>query len=209
LAFGAYYYVFGQGNGFRVPALDDCVLTPGTWIHVAVVQDVDAGRGAIYINGVRDHSVVSVPLSKVNTDPLHIGVFRPGGLGIDGKLDEIRLWTRPLTDPEIAELVAGAVVNQPPTVDAGPDIAGAPGVDVALAGNIADDAHPATSKTARWTWWEKVSGPGPLTFADRLAAATTVNGSVAGTYVLALHAFDGGHHVWDTVTVSLLKNSVD
>jgi hypothetical protein len=209
LAFGAYYYVFGQAGGFRVPALDDRVLTPGTWIHVAVVQDLDAGRGAIFINGVRDHSVMSVPKSSVNADPLHIGVFRPGATGIDGKLDEVRLWTRPLADSEIAKLVAGAVINEPPTVEAGPDVAGATGADLVLAGSIHDDGHPATSTTARWTWWEKVSGPGTVTFADRFAAATTVNGSKAGTYVVALHAFDGGHHAWDTVTVSLLTNGVD
>lgn len=209
IAFGAYYYVFGQGSGFRVPALDDSVLTPGNWIHVALVQDIDAGRGAIFINGVRDHSVVSAGLSSVNADPLHMGVFRPGGLGIDGKLDEIRLWTRPLADAEIAELVAGAVVNKPPTVSAGLDVMGAPGVDLALSGSVDDDGHPATSAAARWSWWEKISGPGTIAFADRFAAATTVNGSVTGTYVLALHAFDGGHHVWDTVTLSLLNNGAD
>jgi predicted amidohydrolase len=209
LAFGAYYYVFGLGNGFRVPSLDDCVLTPGTWIHVAMVQEVDAGRGVIFINGVRDHSVVSVPESRVNPNPLHLGVFRPGALGIDGKLDEVRLWRRPLADAEVAALVEGAAVNKPPTVNAGPDVGGAQGVDLALAGSITDDAHPATSATARWTWWEKVSGPGMVTFADCFAPATTVRGSINGTYVLALHAFDGGHHVWDTVTVSLRNNSAD
>lgn len=208
LAFGAYYYVFGQGSGFRVPALDNRVLTPGDWIHVAVVQEVDAGRGTIFINGVRDHSVVSVPESNINADPLYFGVFRSGGLGIDGQLDEIRLWTRPLTDAEIAELVKGAVVNKPPTVKAGPDVTGAAGVDVAISGSTTDDGHPATSATARWTWWEKVSGPGAVAFGNRFAAATTVNGSVPGKYVLALHAFDGGHHVWDTVTVTLVKKGV-
>lgn len=203
LAFGAYYYVFGQGNGFRVPALDSRVLTPGDWIHVALVQDCDAGRGTIFINGVRDHSVVSVPESRVNADPLYFGAFRPGGIGIDGQLDEIRLWTRPLTDVEIAGLVKGAVVNRPPTVKAGPDVTGVAGDDVAISGSFADDGHPATSATARWTWWEKVSGPGAIDFGNRFAASTTVNGSVAGRYVLALHAFDGGHHAWDAVTVSL------
>ena len=29
------------------------------------------------------------------------------------------------------------------------------------------------------------------------------NGFIAGTHILALHAFDGGHHVWNTVIVSL------
>lgn len=208
LAFGAYYYVFGQGSGFRVPALDDRVLTPGNWIHVAMVQDIDAGRGAIFINGVRDHAVLSVPVPAVNADPLHIGVFRPGALGIDGQLDEVRLWTRPLADAEIAKLVAGAAVNSPPAVDAGPDVAGEVAKDLALSGNTTDDGHPATSATARWTWWEKVSGPGTVAFANCFAPATTVNGSLAGTYVLALHAFDGGHHVWDTVTVTL-KGGID
>ena len=208
IAFGAYYYVFGQGSGFRVPALDDSVLTPGTWIHVAMVQDVDAGRGTIFINGVRDHSVVSSPVSSTNADPLHIGVFRPGMVGIDGKLDEIRVWTRPLADAEVAALVAGAVVNEPPTVSAGPDVAGLTGAGLALSGSAADDGHPATSASARWTWWEKVSGPGDVSFADRFAAATTVSVSSAGTYVLALHAFDGGHRVWDTVTVTAARKGV-
>jgi hypothetical protein len=42
-----------------------------------------------------------------------------------------------------------------------------------------------------------------VTFANRFAAATTVNGFIAGTHILARHAFDGGHHVWNTVIVSL------
>jgi len=45
-------------------------------------------------------------------------------LGIDGNLDEIRVWTRALADVEIAALVPGTVVNEPPTVSAGPDVAG-------------------------------------------------------------------------------------
>ena len=209
IAFGAYYYVFGQGGSFRIPALDDSVLTPGAWIHVAMVQDLDAGHGAIFINGVRDHSVVSAPKSVVNSDPLHIGVFSAGGLGIDGKLDEVRIWTRPLADTEIAALVAGAVVNRPPTVNAGPDVSGVISTDIKLTGRMTDDGHPATSVTALSTWWEKVSGPGSIHFGDRFATNTTLRGSIAGTYIFALHAFDGGHHVWDTVTVTLRKSGAD
>ncbi|MFI5007642.1 MAG: choice-of-anchor A family protein, partial [Solirubrobacterales bacterium] len=78
--------------------------------------------------------------------------------------------------------------NRPPTVDAGPDraITVPPGL-ASLAGSVDDDGVPSGDLEILW---EKVSGPGPVTFAAPQSAATTATFTVAGTYVLRLTASD-------------------
>jgi hypothetical protein len=49
--------------------------------------------------------------------------------------------------------------------------------------------------------WTKVSGPGPVEFADPSKVNTTATFTVPGTYVLRLTANDGQFTVSDDVTV--------
>ncbi len=93
----------------------------------------------------------------------------------------------------------GGPVNQPPTVDAGPDGSVTLPSDVALNGTVADDGLP-NPPAAVTTTWSKESGPGTVTFGHANAEDTTASFSTDGTYVLKLTADDSAESRSDTVT---------
>ena len=184
-----------------VPSVDASVRTPNQWHHVATVVDVASGQGKIYVDGRLDQTMHSVGAPRPNNDPIYIGAFEPGTTTIDGRIDDIRLYRRPLSDDEVAAL-AGTSVNAPVAVNAGPDHEGA-ALSVALQGAANDDAATPTANTAQWSAWRKVAGPGAVTFADRYDPQTTATFSHPGRYVLELQATDGGPRVYDQVTIVL------
>jgi hypothetical protein len=97
--------------------------------------------------------------------------------------------------------VGGGGANQPPGVDAGPDLAVTLPSVATLDGTVTDDGLP--SPPALTDTWSQVSGPGTVTFADPNAVDTTASFSGAGTYVLRLTASDGGSTASDVVTVTV------
>jgi RHS repeat-associated protein len=97
-------------------------------------------------------------------------------------------------------------VNRPPTANAGPDHTITLPVDtVALEGTASDDGFPAGSTLG--VTWTKVSGPGPVTFAEADQAATSATFSVDGEYVLKLTASDGQLLSSDTVIVTVIPRN--
>jgi RHS repeat-associated protein len=97
-------------------------------------------------------------------------------------------------------------VNRPPTAEAGPEhTITLPTDTVALEGTASDDGLPSGS-TLEITW-TKVSGPGPVTFADPHSAATSATFAVDGEYVLKLTASDGQLSSSDTVTVTVIPRN--
>jgi hypothetical protein len=106
-------------------------------------------------------------------------------------------------DGKIYEVTApaGPAVNQPPSVNAGPDqTITLPQNTAALDGTVSDDGRlnptPATT-------WSMVSGPAGATvsFTNAAAVDTQATFPVAGTYVLRLRADDGELSASDEVTI--------
>jgi hypothetical protein len=88
----------------------------------------------------------------------------------------------------VAALERAMPFNRPPAVDAGPDLR----TDqrrVALAGRVRDDGRPAGRPLA--TAWERIEGPGRVTFDNCHAAVTTATFDRPGDYLLRLVADDG------------------
>ena len=98
--------------------------------------------------------------------------------------------------------VGGGVANQPPGVNAGPDLGVTLPAAASLDGTVTDDGLP-DPPGAVTTAWSLVSGPGTVTFADPNAVDTTAGFTGAGTYVLRLSADDGELATSDEVTVSV------
>jgi RHS repeat-associated protein/uncharacterized repeat protein (TIGR01451 family) len=95
---------------------------------------------------------------------------------------------------------AAAGGNRPPQVDAGPDQRIAqPNNTALLNGSFTDDGLPAGTAAVLW---QKVSGPGAVTFADANSAATTAAFESPGTYLLRLSVSDSQLTSSDDVTVS-------
>ena len=90
--------------------------------------------------------------------------------------------------------------NQPPSVDAGPDLLVTLPNSGTLSGAVSDDGKPNASPTITWS---KVKGPGTPTFTTPSAASTSVTFDLPGTYVLRLSAFDGALTSTDDVTVNV------
>ncbi|MCB9283533.1 MAG: HYR domain-containing protein [Lewinellaceae bacterium] len=91
----------GFWNGsFNV--LSTNTIPTGQWVHLAWV--FESGTMTFYTNGVPNGSVVT-SLGGVNNGPLNIGRDNnqtfPNQRNINMKLDELRLWTRPLCKEEI------------------------------------------------------------------------------------------------------------
>ena len=203
---GSGYWIAAEGmDGMRTASLSDRGNLLDVWHHAAVVYDADKRYGKIYINGVLDHTVLNSPSrNPVNRYPVLIGVrLEDGKRCFNGLIDDVRLYTRVLTDQEIAGLVPGAVVNAPPTLSAGTNQTISQGMTAQLSGTYQDDHRPDTSSMASWVQWRKVSGPGDVVFANRFALETQVRFSNPGVYLLELHGSDGGHNVFSTATITV------
>ena len=99
------------------------------------------------------------------------------------------------------------VVNLAPVVDVGPDQSiTLPANVVTLSGLVSDDGLPGPTVTTLWT---KISGPGPVTFADAAASTTTASFVIEGAYVLQLAANDGVLTGTDTITITVNPNPVN
>ena len=98
--------------------------------------------------------------------------------------------------------------NQPPVVNAGPDLTVTLPATATLAGAVSDDGLPNPPGAVTVTW-STVSGPGTVTFGNASLAATTATFSAAGTYVLRLGATDSVLSASDDVTVTVNPQPVN
>ncbi len=95
---------FGSGSDLYT---GNNILSTNTWYHVVGVQYPDQSR-VIYINGIStaSDSGQSFP-NGANTDPVTIGVdYLLDPRYFDGKIDEVRIYNRSLTEQEVYELYA-------------------------------------------------------------------------------------------------------
>jgi predicted amidohydrolase len=206
LGLGDYWYLFGRGlGGIQVPALSDVVRTSGRWHHVAVVLDAHRRQGRLYVDGVLHHVALcgAGPSRGVNGEPLCFGRFRPKGLGLNGLLDDVRLYTRALSEEEIARLVPGPRVSPPLKVAAGTPLKAAADRPVALNGSCTGGSPSPSSRSAAWTVWRKLLGPGQAQFDNAFAPATNVRFTAPGRYLLELRCSDGTGVAWDTLPVEV------
>ena len=82
-------------------------LATGHWYHVAVVLVAEDGTLATYVNGAADLRARVDAARGLKERALHIGQHPSGKAGrFDGRIDELCLYSRPLTDDEIRMLAA-------------------------------------------------------------------------------------------------------
>ncbi|MFG0285453.1 MAG: DUF1553 domain-containing protein, partial [Phycisphaerales bacterium JB039] len=79
----------------------------GAWHHVAFTRDMTSGRIALWFDGqfVDEATGGRQPLTA--TDKVSIGRLLPDFNTLDGAIDEVRFWDRPLDDREILDLAIG------------------------------------------------------------------------------------------------------
>jgi len=92
---GAAYCCGEQGNGVSIPAL--------SWQHVAFTVDKN-GIAKLYLNGQLMKTIQGTPISESNYSNTVLNIGRKNQSAYDpfgGKLDEIRIYKRALTDAQI------------------------------------------------------------------------------------------------------------
>jgi len=105
---------------------------------------------------------------------------------------------------DIVVTVNSAPVNQPPTVNAGPDQTITLPATASLSGTASDDGLPNPPATLTTTW-SMVNGPagGTVTFGNASARATTASFSAAGSYTLRLTANDSALSRTDDIVITV------
>ncbi len=100
-------YAYNDG-GIRGWYEDTTAMSRGTWYHVGATWNQAAGSVRFFINGVFTHAVATTTgtIGHNATDPFSIGYQGANNSGWSGRLDDVQLWGRVLTDAEI-----GAVYN--------------------------------------------------------------------------------------------------
>ncbi|HVV16042.1 MAG TPA: LamG domain-containing protein [Polyangia bacterium] len=84
-------------------------ITPDTWTHLTAVFDNAAKELSLYQGTAEvDRLAMPVPI-LTGQDTLLMGTWKQGGRSLAGDLDDIAIWDRALTPPEIA-----LISSQPP-----------------------------------------------------------------------------------------------
>lgn len=95
-----------NGDGSSVRALSAAEAVPARWTHLVGVRDVTGGRMLLYVDGVRQ-STVLFDQRPVATGPLALGRGLFGDRQVDffpGSVDIVRVYSEVLTDAEIQAL---------------------------------------------------------------------------------------------------------
>ena len=102
---------FSHGVG-STTVLSNTAINTGDWVHVAVSRSTMNSDLKIYINGVLDASLFSdyayIPLSN---NSMRAGGLLDGSSFLDGAIDDIRIYTRVLSNPELVAMKQGQFVN--------------------------------------------------------------------------------------------------
>jgi len=188
----------------------------GTWTRVFDSQLADAQWGVggwdgrvcgdaalqVSVSSSRDGVNFSPPAAASNGAPFSVPAgrylkvsvaFRRGSSGESPFLYALTVGTKGYRLP--------AAANAAPSVNAGPDQTATMPNAANLAGSACDAGRVGDPLEVNW---EKVSGPGEVTFADARVPATTATFAEAGEYVLRLTAGDAELSSADELTVLVL-----
>ncbi len=184
-----------DGNEKRIQTGDLFLSQSISWTHVAASYDRVSGRARLYVNGTIVGEANWGSVSVQTLKDLHFGSSPAGGGVLQGVLDEVAIYFRPLFPSEVWSLYSSGVdgkappeSGQAPIVSAGPDqVVADIGERVSLAGSVADDGKPFGAPLISWS---TVAGPGTVTFSDSSSATTEATFSAPGTYLMELRASD-------------------
>lgn len=74
----------------------------GHWFHLATVYDETAQSATIYVDGVQDKVALYTAVTNPKLGSARIGGWSGGGRWFDGRMDDLRVYSRALTALEIS-----------------------------------------------------------------------------------------------------------
>ncbi|HVJ65338.1 MAG TPA: LamG-like jellyroll fold domain-containing protein [Bdellovibrionota bacterium] len=96
---------FGDGTGWNQGGLaSTTVATVGNWYHV--VSTIDENYVRMYVNGVKEAESATGSARSIGVPvwPTIIGGYSGGGYKFSGTMDEVAIWSRALSTPEVLKL---------------------------------------------------------------------------------------------------------
>ncbi len=188
-------------------------LEADRWYHVAGVND--GGTRKLYVDGSEVPVSSSSFTVRANTDPIRLGSDY-GGRYLDGKMDEVRIWSTALsanvitnwtyrevdpTHPSYSNLVAYYKLND----GSGATAADATGTHHGTLANMAGTAWLASDAGVHWTMVEGYPGTGYLVGSDEVGSSS--NGL---DWALSFEIVDQPVHGTATVVnANVVRYSVD
>jgi hypothetical protein len=180
------------------------------WYHLVMVFDGSLPTNNLrsYVNGSADKfatiyssgSILQTNVPRNSNSHLYVGAHdNSDTLGFNGLIDEVRVYSKALTEAEIQDLYAAAPTNLGPVINTTNAVSGNAGQPIALSAIVTDDGKPGLVTLG----WTKISGPGSMVFGTPSSATTTATPSAGGTYVLRLSANDGGITTWADVNATV------
>lgn len=169
------------------------------WVHLVGVF-VPGSELRLYVNGALNATrTANVPGVQYNPNVnVRFGARANNTAYLDGRVDEVRIYGRPLTAAEVRMLYE-STLNKLLIAHAGPDQTIHLPAGAALAGYATDDGRPEPLTTL----WTKISGPGTVTFANAGLTNTTATFSLPGAYTLRLTASDTVSSASDDVVINV------
>jgi hypothetical protein len=116
---GAYRFFLWNGGTPNVPTvLQSSVQPDGSWQHVVGVFDSAEGLMKLYVNSQEVGSTTPPPMIVNNSEPVGIGARRNQGsnnydLNFDGLIDEVAIYSYPLSAQQIQEHFQAALIPEP------------------------------------------------------------------------------------------------
>ncbi|MCX8073352.1 MAG: hypothetical protein N3C12_13015 [Candidatus Binatia bacterium] len=124
----------------------------GQWLHVAVTVDRGASLGVFYLNGNVLGSFAPAAGVSDSTVPLWIGKSRLPNNGFEFGLDEVEIFNRALTSPEIASIAGfGGKCKTPTASSASPSLTATPTPTSTLSASTTSTHTRTASSTATAT----------------------------------------------------------
>ncbi len=122
----------------------------GAWVHLAIVRDGFTGK--LYVNGKLN---ATIPVATEASGPTRLGCDTSGQC-IQGNIDDIRIYERPLSEQELALLAGGAEPSQYVLTDA-LDVKG----DLLLNSGLLDTGSGSVAASVRGSWINNGGGFAP------------------------------------------------
>jgi Concanavalin A-like lectin/glucanases superfamily len=144
--------VFFKGEGKGKLESEAGAMPTGTWTHVAITDD--GAHNRLYVNGVLVDTATAVPMEATD-GPLRLGGNKLFGEYFDGRIEELRIYNRALSGPEVQADMAAPIQTpqQGPVATYSFDEGEGTTVE-----DLTGDGHTATIEGAEWTSHGKYGG---------------------------------------------------